>query len=62
MVSWKYFTKQNIERSIKKKNKYMTNAKNNTLTKTTKEQQRFGGHPTIVDASGYYTTKILEIS
>ena len=30
----------------------------NTLTKT-KEQQGFGV-PTIVDASGYYTTKILK--
>ena len=27
---------------LKKKNKYMTNVENNTLTKTTKEQQGFG--------------------
>ena len=27
---------------LKKKNKYMKNAENNTLTKTTKEQQGFG--------------------
>ena len=46
---------------LKNKNKYMTNGENNTLTKTTKEQQGFRA-PNIVDVSSCYTMEIPGIS
>ena len=44
---------------LKKKNKYMTNAENNTLIQKQQRNNKDLGHPTIVDTFGCYTTETL---